>query len=129
METTLKITVKNCGNAAGTLGWFKNMIDDSEIIIKPCKDNAPGLFLHEKHKRDGSERAETEGNMWICGMADFSTDQYKFIGTKYACLYAYDDNQYMSGFSSYQLTPACEKAVNDFIDECMLKFIEWFEVQ
>lgn len=128
METTLKITVKNCGNAAGTLGWFKNLIDDSEINIKPCKDGAPGLFLHEKHKKDGSERTEHEGNSWICGIDDNRTDQYVRVNEKYAHVNIYE-NQYNSGFSSYVLTPACEKAVEKFINECMEKFIEWFEKQ
>jgi hypothetical protein len=131
METTLKIQVKNCGNAAGTLGWFKEIIFDSEIIIRKTKTNEPGLFLHRIHKADGTENSYKEGNKYICGVSTgFEGAQgYQSEGSKYIKINVFDDQIFNVGFSQYALTPACEKAINSFIDDCMKEFIDWFEKQ
>ena len=128
MENLLKVSVKNCGNAAGTLGWFNSIINDSEIIIRPTKTGEPGLFLHEKHKKDGTERKENEGNIWICGAESPLGNEGCDNTGIYSHIYVHD-NQHCSGFSGYSLTPACEKAIKEFINNCVEKFAEWWEVQ
>ena len=131
MKTTLKVTVKNCGKCNGTLGWFKNLLEDSEIIIRPTLSGEPLLWLHEKHKKDGSETTEKEGNTWICGPQNpvFENGDlgYKERGN-YKSIYVLDSD-YNHGFSSYALTPACYKAIEEFIDQCVEQFAEWFEAQ
>ena len=129
METTLKISIKDCGKAAGTLGWFKAIMEDSELIIRPTKSGSPGLFQHELHRADGVERTANEGNSWICGlMDDKNGNVYQYLEGKYAKIYARDEYPCV-GFTNFQLTPACEEAINKFIDESMEYFKEWFENQ
>jgi hypothetical protein len=131
METNLKITVKNCGKAVGTLGWFNAEIKDSEIIIKPCKTGEPALWLHKNHKKDGTENKENEGNTWICGAQKplFELNDYGYHERgNYMSIYVID-NQYQIGFTGYALTPACKTAISEFIDQCVDQFAEWFEQQ
>lgn len=129
--TTLKVTVKNCGTAAGTLGWFKSIIDDSEIVIRPTRTGEPALWLHENHRKDGTPRTEKEGNTWICGararMLTIDDEGYQMKGD-YKAINVYD-NEYEAGFTSYALTPACYKAIDEFIDQCVETFAAWFEAQ
>lgn len=128
METTLKVTVKNCGKAAGTLGWFNSILEDSEIIIRPNRENIPGLFLHKKHKKDGTESKENEENTWICGPISLLSPEYCNNSGKISHLYVIDDEVH-NGFTGYALTPACEKEIERFIEYCVDKFSEWWEEQ
>jgi hypothetical protein len=140
METTLKITVKNCGNAAGTLGWLNSLLEDSELIIKRTRDDVPGMFLHEKHKRNGEDRKENEGNTFICSPATQSPSNEGFnLKRINGILYVLvnptgnSEQKYIFGedvcFTSYPLTPACETALTEFLEKAVNQFAEWYEIQ
>ena len=137
---TLDVKVQMKGTAAGTLGWFKELIEDSELIIKKTRDGIPGMFLHEKHKKDGTERKENEGNTFICHPETKSPQDEGYnlakingIGYDYVVSSGNDEQKYIFGedicFTSYPLTPACQNAVDEFIKSAVEKFAEWYEKQ
>ena len=123
------------GSAAGTLGWFKDLIDDSELVIRKTRTGIPGMFLHEKHNYNNEERKENEGNTFLCCPASGTPDdegynRIKINGIKYIYVIASTPN-YADDFSftSFPITPKCRESIENFINEAVAKFAAWYEVQ
>lgn len=138
METTLTIKVGNVGTANGTLGWFNSILKDSELVIRKTRDGIPGMFLHKKLKRDGSENKENEGNTFLCCPAsgtesDEGFNLSRINGIEYIYVRETGDlgQKYLFGedfcFTGYPLTPACEVAIGRFLNDAVEKFAEWYE--
>lgn len=133
--STIEIKLQIKGHATGTLGWFKAWIEDAELVIRKTRFGIPGLFLHEKHNRKGEENKAHEGNSWLCHVAtdsDYDTGcrARTINGIKYVYPYVYAPGWASeSSLIDYPVTPACEKAVQEFIDKAVEKFAEWYEVQ
>jgi len=132
---TVEVKTQMKGSAAGTLGWFKALIEDSELVIRKTRTGIPGMFLHEKHTNSGEERKANEGNTFICSPASGTQDDEgyniaKINGIEYIYV-ASTLSIPVEGFSftDYPLTPKCKDALISFIDEAVTKFAAWYEVQ
>lgn len=138
MEIT--INIKNCGNAIGTLGWFNELMSDSEFLVRKTRDGIPGMFLHEKHKADGTERKPSEGNTFICCPASGSQQEEgynisKINSIEYIVVQPTSDakSKYIYGedigFTDYPITPACKSKIIEMLEYATEKFAEWYENQ
>jgi hypothetical protein len=136
----VEVKVQMKGHAMGTLGWFKNLIEDSELVIRKTRDGMPGMFLHEKTNRKGETRKEHEGNTFICHPAKGSEYEdgyrdYIINDIRYICVHPTGDaeQQYFFGediyFTDVPLTPACRTALNEFIENAVETFAAWYEKQ
>jgi len=121
MKYNFEIKIECKGDAVGTLGWFNSVLQKSELVIKNNKDGIPAMFLKQ-----------TEGDKTF----------YEFICCPYidmqdTCGYITDDtfkwvhpihmyNAHQVGLFDHPLTPACHKAVEEFIDKTVDKFVEWW---
>lgn len=137
---TMEVKVQMKGHAAGTLGWFKAMIDDAELVIRKTRDGKAGMFLHEKHNRKGEERKAHEGNIFICSPSSKTQEDegYNFIAInniEYIFVQSEggSEQKYLFGedvcFTDYQLTSSCREAVDKFIVDAVHQFANWFEAQ
>ena len=133
--STLEMKLQFKGNAYGTLSWFKELIEDSELVITETRYGIPGLFLHLKHNRNGVANKDHEGNFWLCHVAtdsDYDTGcrRRTIDNIKYVYPYAYAPNFGISySLFDYPLTPACNSAVEEFLSLALRKFHAWYKVQ
>ena len=139
MDTTVNVRVQIKGHAAGTSGWLAAILNDSELVIRKTRHGIPGMFLHEKHDATGDVRKDNEGNIFICrpAMGNQSDEDYEFTKIneiEYVSTHATSRAMIYGGgfdisFTQYPLTPACKKALEQFLAEAVRKFAVWYEVQ
>jgi hypothetical protein len=127
-----EINVQCKGYAVGTLGWLNSLLADGELVIKPCKDGAPGLFFHKKHDKEGKEIAHDKGNTFICKVAkdrfepEYAYQEHNGIDIK--CVNVIS-GEMEHGFIDYPLTPAAYKAASEFLDSSCDHFAQWWKNQ
>jgi hypothetical protein len=135
MEMTLNVNVQIKGHAVGTLGWFHDWLNRSELVIRNTRDGRPGMFLHEKVDQKGSPRQEHEGNTFICkpeslGMEAMYYDSLEINNIRYSCTHICEsDLSSAVSFSNFPLTPSCRLAIEKFVEDAVRKFADWYEVQ
>ena len=44
MKTQIEIKIEDKGHALGTLGWFKKLMENSELVIRN-ENGLPGIYL------------------------------------------------------------------------------------
>jgi hypothetical protein len=136
----VEVKVQLKGNAAGTLGWFKTLVEDSELVIRKTRDGIPGMFLHEKTNRKGEKNKEHEGNTFLCHPATGKDQEMGYLdslinGINYIYVHPTGDFEqtYIFGedicFTNYPLTPACNIAISEFIEKAVEEFAVWYEKQ
>ena len=135
MEMNLKISVQTKGHAAGTLGWFQEWLNRSELVIRKTRYGTPGMFLHEKFNSKGEENKENEGNTFICKPDSNDEncmyyDNWEINNIRYVhVIPTSPDWSNDVGLTNYPLTPACHADVEEFILKSVKKFAEWYENQ
>jgi len=121
METIIKVRVDGKGHACGTVGWFKDFLANSELIIKYENSESPEMFLRNKDEK---------WNYFVCKVNHHDDDEYYDIIDGYACTYPikdYYENSSNSGLFNFSLTPACHKVVQEMILAAKDIFAEWWE--
>ena len=130
MTHTFEIKVQCKGHAVGTLGWVNSIFANGELIIKSCRDGAPGLFFHMLYDKHGKQNDQNQGNYFICKVAQAKDEPEYEYGTYnevfLKCVNVVG-NAYQQGFLDYPLTPAAYTAVSDFLNSACEHFANWWK--
>lgn len=122
MKTSIEIRIENKGHMLGTLGWFKEIMNRSEFVIRETTKGTPAIFLKTTDD-DGKVKYS-----FLCEKFNDNKDPFglKLTGDGYLCEIA-EGNDYVTGLFNFPLTPACKKAVEEMIMRAKEAFKEWFE--
>ena len=122
MKTSIEIRIENKGHMLGTLGWFKEIIDRSEFVIRETAKGTPAMFLKTTDD-DGKVKYS-----FLCEKFNDNKDPFGFKLTSddYLCEIA-EGHGYVTGLFNCPLTPACKNAVDEMIMRAKEAFKEWFE--
>ena len=120
MKTQIEIEIEDKGHALGTLGWFKKLMENSELVIN--ENGLPGIYLKTTDEKGYIEYR------FLCRKWDELNDTYGYRLTddNYLCVkpQGYDKK---NGLFNMPLTPACYKAVEALINEAKEAFADWWE--
>jgi hypothetical protein len=121
MKTSIEIRIENKGHMLGTLGWFKEIMNRSEFVIRETTKGTPAMFL--KTTDDDGKKFS-----FLCERFNPNKDPFGFKLTSddYLCEVA-EGHGYVTGLFNFPLTPACKKAVEEMIMRAKDAFKEWFE--
>ena len=121
MKTQIEIKIEDKGHALGTLGWFKKLMETSELVIRN-ENGLPGIYLKTTDEKGYIDYR------FLCRKWDELNDSYfyKLTFDDYLCVkpQGYDKE---SGLFNMPLTPACYKAVEALINEAKEAFADWWE--
>jgi len=122
MKTSIEIRIENKGHMLGTLGWFKEIMDRSEFVIRETTKGTPAMFLKTTDD-DGKVKYS-----FLCEKFNDNKDPFGFKLTSddYLCEIA-EGHGYVTGLFNFPLTPACKKAAEEMIMSAKEAFKEWFE--
>lgn len=113
----LKIEIQNKGNLPGTLGWLKSIIENQKLIIAENKYGSPTMFLEDN---DGKRT-------FICRVKQPDDDaifMYEPDNGFLKCFPVEDEHRY--GLVGYSLTDAALKAAEEFINNALAKYQQWW---
>lgn len=120
MKTQIEIKIEDKGHALGTLGWFKKLMENSELVIRN-ENGLPGIYL-----KTTDEKGDVKYR-FLCRKWDELNDSefYRLSFDDYLCVkpQGYEEN----GLFNMPLTPACYKAVEALINEAKEAFADWWE--
>ena len=120
MKTQIEIKIEDKGHALGTLGWFKKLMENSELVIRN-ENGLPGIYL-----KTTDEKGDVKYR-FLCRKWDELNDSefYRLTFDDYLCVkpQGYEEN----GLFNMPLTPACYKAVEALINEAKEAFADWWE--
>ena len=112
--------IEDKGHVLGTLGWFKKLMENSELVIN--ENGLPGIYLKTTDEKGYIEYR------FLCRKWDELNDTYGYRLTddNYLCVkpQGYDKK---NGLFNMPLTPACYKAVEALINEAKEAFADWWE--
>ena len=121
MKTQIEIKIEDKGAATGTLGWFKKLMENSELVIRKNANGTPGMYL---------KTVDDKGDVkyrFLCRKWDGFSDPFGYITSdNYLCEIPQGRNGVV-GLFNVPLTPACKKAVEEFIQSAKEAFAEWWE--
>ena len=121
MKTQIEIKIEDKGHALGTLGWFKKLMENSELVIRN-ENGLPGIYL-----KTTDEKGDVKYR-FLCRKWDELNDSkfYRLSFDDYLCVkpQGYDKE---NGLFNVPLTPACYKAVEALINEAKEAFADWWE--
>lgn len=121
MKTQIEIKIEDKGHALGTLGWFKKLMENSELVIRN-ENGLPGIYL-----KTTDEKGDVKYR-FLCRKWDELNDSefYRLSFDDYLCVkpQGYDKE---NGLFNMPLTPACYKAVEALINEAKEAFADWWE--
>ena len=122
MKNTIEIKIEDKGHAVGTLGWFKKLMENSELVIKENVDGIPSMYL-----KTTDDKGETKYRFLCRKWDEFSNPTgYRLTGDNYLCEIPQSRGQ-VSGLFNVPLTPACKKAVEELIQSAKEAFADWWE--
>jgi len=116
----LNVTVEKSGPFPGTMEWFDEIIENSDLIISKTRDNCPGIFLRKK---------KTEGGLLLSEIQSPNGDRRGWKGELPLLRLFVENRGDNYGFSDYTLTPGAKKKVTEFIDSAAEALWTWFETQ
>ena len=121
MKTQIEIKIEDKGHALGTLGWFKKLMENSELVIRN-ENGLPGIYLKTTDDKGYIEYR------FLCRKWDELNDSefYRLTYDDYLCVKPQGYGQ-ISGLFDVALTPACYKAVEALINEAKEAFADWWE--
>ncbi len=121
MKTQIEIKIEDKGHALGTLGWFKKLMENSELVIRN-ENGLPGIYL-----KTTDEKGDVKYR-FLCRKWDELNDSefYRLSFDDYLCVKPQGYGQ-ISGLFDVALTPACYKAVEALINEAKEAFADWWE--
>jgi hypothetical protein len=121
MKTQIEIKIEDKGHALGTLGWFKKLMENSELVIRN-ENGLPGIYL-----KTTDEKGDVKYR-FLCRKWDELNDSefYRLTYDDYLCVKPQGYGQ-ISGLFDVALTPACYKAVEALINEAKEAFADWWE--
>jgi hypothetical protein len=122
MKQLIEVKIENKGHMLGTLGWFNEIMNKSEFVIKETTEGTPAMFLKTTDD-DGKVKYS-----FLCKKFSDNKDPFGFRLTSdyYLCKIA-ESHGYVTGLFNFPLTPACKKAVEEMIMRAKDAFKEWFE--
>lgn len=122
MKTQIEIKIEAKGAAIGTLGWFKKLLENSELVIISSNYDTPGIYL-----KTTNDEGQVAYHL-LCRKWNGFNDPFGFRITNdnYLCEIPEGHGE-LSGLFNAPLTPACKKAVEDLINYAKEAFAEWWE--
>ena len=121
MKTQIEIKIEDKGHALGTLGWFKKLMENSELVIRKNANGTPGMYL---------KTVDDKGDVkyrFLCRKYGFSDPSgYRLTNDNYLCEIPHGRGG-VAGLFNMPLTPACKKAVETLINEAKEAFADWWE--
>jgi hypothetical protein len=122
MKQFIEVKIENKGNMLGTLGWFKEIMERSEFVIRETTEGTPAMFL---------KTTDDDGNVKYSFLCEKFNDKknpfgFKLTSDDYLCEVD-EGHGYVTGLFNFPLTPACKKAVEEMIMRAKDAFKEWFE--
>ena len=79
MKTKIEIKIEDKGHALGTLGWFKKLMENSELVIRN-ENGLPGIYL-----KTTDEKGDVKYR-FLCRKYGFSDPSgYRLTNDNYLC--------------------------------------------